>query len=199
MSDSQRLERRHSCTVAVQRKVTMNPDFNFKRKMSLANVPPVDQFNKKPRETPPKRFQPGQVPSRYFWMRNRPPKTQEELYSKNVEIYLAKLRASRPKREKEFNMREMHWNEIPESLSSAWTEVTAPRGPGRLNRAFDETGFYRTKQSDLSSVLTDMDVTRNFKAYLEQNKERVTDTLRAPFEGPSMMPATARAPRRKFL
>jgi hypothetical protein len=87
----------------------------------------------------------------------------------------------------------MQWNEIPEGLANAWTEVTAPRAPRILNTAFNETGFYKAKQEPLASVLTDMPVTRHFKEYLENNKERVTETLRAPFEG------TPRAPRRKFV
>lgn len=197
MSEAPRLDRRHSCVIAPQRKISMNPNF-MKRKMSLAVVTKHQEIPEKPAEPAKKSFKPGQVSSRYFWMRTRPPKTHEELHSKNVEIYLAKLKASRPKREKEFNMREMRWNEIPEGLSDAWTELGAPRVPGILNAAFDDTGFYRTKQIPLSSVLTDMAVTRNFKAYLEQNKERVSDTLRAPFEVSQPLPATARAPRRKF-
>lgn len=187
------MDRRHSYASVTRVKVVPDAELKLKRKMSIAVVSKQPQTKK---EKP--KFKPKQATSRYFWLRSAAPKTHEEIYSKNVDIYLAKLKASRPKREAEFKMREMQWNEIPEGLSNAWTERVAPRAPRVLRQAFDNTEFYAAKEPQLSSVLTDMAVTRTFKSYLEQNKERISDTLKAPFQI-SEPPATTRGPRRRYL
>ena len=163
-------------------KVHASTQRDMRIRMASISESEAEMKKKNAMESSVRRFTPTvhQV-NRYFWAKTSISKTQEEIMSGSVSLYLAKLKASRPKYETQIVPRELRSNEIPIGLSSAFTEQHARPGPRKIVKAFDDMDYYRSEQAPLTANLPDMYVTRAFRAYIERKHERVPETLKHPF------------------
>ena len=163
-------------------KVHASTQRDMRLRMVSVSESEAEMKKKKAMESSVRRFTPTvQQVNRYFWAKTAMSKTQEELMSAQVNLYLSKLKSSRPKYETQIVPRELRSNEIPVGLVSAFTEQCARPGPRKIVKAFDEMEYYQSRQAPLTANLPDTYTTRAFRAYIERNNERVPETLTRSF------------------
>lgn len=120
---------------------------------------------------------PPKAISHYLWSRTAINPKQKETMIESVDIYLEKLKASRPKRESLITPRELTYNEIPQDLNTPFVKCYAPRGPRKIVRAFNDDGYYECQQESLTPALPDLFIAREFKNFIVSNHERMPRVL----------------------
>ena len=115
--------------------------------------------------------------TRYFWEKlNEKPK--KEINQANLNCYYSKLKATRPKPIKEFNLNELKMNQIPNEIFSARTKFSTKKGPKKLVQLFDETHYYDFQHTSLSANLPKSFATQRFYEYIINNHEKIPEIMK---------------------
>ncbi|OHS96674.1 hypothetical protein TRFO_09831 [Tritrichomonas foetus] len=163
-----------------RKKVNVNEFTERDRNIRMANNHETEtEFTRRTMmESDARRYTPSRdAINHYFWARSNISPADREKMSQNVDIYMKKLKASRPKREKTLLPRELKLNEIPADLHGPWSDHVAPRVSRRISREFDKSDYYKSQSKPLTPVQTDHFVFKAFREYIENNQERVPSIL----------------------
>ncbi|OHT04061.1 hypothetical protein TRFO_28499 [Tritrichomonas foetus] len=119
--------------------------------------------------------------TRYFWEKIINDQPKKDPNQADVDRYYQKLKKTRTKPLKEFSVFELRSNQIPPSMISAPVRNKMKPAPKKMTRKFDDAHFYDCKQPKLTSNLPESFVTQSFRKYLQDNNERMTETIKGPY------------------